>query len=944
MGASQGFERPGCRGAVDECCELLKGQMGIDLREVMYGVGGEGGEGGGGGRDLQKLFFRGVGGSGKEEEGRRQLNQTWLGQPAVFVVEYALAGLLRRWGLEPQALMGYSVGEYVAATIAGVLSLGDGLRLVAERAKLIEKLPEGAMLAVAGSEGEVQGLLGEKLSIAICNGPRQTVVAGPEDAIGELEGRLAEKEMVNRRLPTRHAFHSRMMEAGYQEMVELMRGVELKAPKIAYISNVTGTWIKEEEARDVEYWAKHMCGTVRFGDGVGELLQGGEKVLVEVGPGQGLGSVVKQHGEYQKRTETVMVSTMKTVYSEEEDQEVLLGALGKLWLAGTEIDWGSYYGEEKRRRIALPTYPFERQSFWIETARTRRKELKSGRKPEIADWFYEPIWLEAQLAKTARRNAIPTKAHWLVFVDCCGIGSGLGGELKAVTKNITTVKVGPGFSKTGPNEYVIQPGELAHYKALIRELKESGAKLEHIVHLWSVTADGEQGFDELQKTGFYSLQFLAKALGENRITGALRLDIVSNHLYAVQAAEELCPEKATILGPCRVIPQEYPNITTRVIDIVEAQVSSGQQEQLLTNLLEEVTSDGFDVTVSYRGDRRLVQSFSALRLEEESEKEEVLRPGGVYLITGGLGAVGLVLAQMLTSRFGAKVVLTGRRAFPAKEEWGEWLAGHEPSDKVSAKIRCLQAMEQEGGEVMVVGGDVADEASMRKVFAAIDEHYGVLHGVLHAAGVPEADSQKVIQEITTAQSECHFHAKVHGTRVLARLLEERQIDFCMLFSSISVPLGGITLSAYAAGNAFLDTFAQHKNQAGGTRWVAVNWDTWKVGQQVEEQKYKGLETTLADFVMFPQEGAEAFRRIVSSTRASQVVNSTADLKSRLDQWIYRRHLREKKTAKRGGDSSHYARPNLSTSYQAVNTECEERVARVLQEELGIESVGLPDHN
>src|SRR6202451_1073356 len=443
MGAGLYGSEPGFREAVDECCELLKGQMGIDLREVMYGVGGEGGEGGGERRDLQKLFFRGVGGSGKEEEGRRALNQTWLGEPAVFVVEYALASLLRSWGLEPQALMGYSVGEYVAATIGRVMRLGDGLRLVAERAKLIEKLPEGAMLAVAGSEGEVQGLLGEKLSIAICNGPRQTVVAGPEDAIGELEGRLAEKEMVNRRLPTRHAFHSRMMEAGYQEMVELMRGVELKAPKIAYISNVTGTGIKKEKARDVEYWAKHMCGTVRFGDGVGELLQGGEEVLVEVGPGQGLGSVVKQHGEYQKRTETVMVSTMKTVYSEEEDQEVLLGALGKLWLAGTEIDWGSYYGEEKRRRIALPTYPFERQSFWIETARTRRKELKSGRKPEIADWFYNSRWSEVDLpGPTAGQNSVSSDSHWLVFLDSIGIGAKLTERLKAVTRNITTVSAG----------------------------------------------------------------------------------------------------------------------------------------------------------------------------------------------------------------------------------------------------------------------------------------------------------------------------------------------------------------------------------------------------------------------------------------------------------------------------------------------------------------------
>src|ERR1017187_9769215 len=830
------------------------------------------------------------------------------------------------------------------------MCLGDGLRLVAGRGKLIEKLGGGAMLAVALGEEQLQPLLGEKVSIAISHGPKLTVVSGTEEAIAELEVTLQQKEMVSRRLQTRHAFHSRMMEPAYGEFVKLVETVELKAPQIPYISNVTGSWIKEEEARDAHYWARHMCQRVRFGEGISEILRGGEKVLVEVGPGQGLGSVVKQHPEYQRRNETVVISTMRTVYGREADQEVLLGALGKLWLAGTEIDWATYYRQEKRRRIPLPTYPFERQSFWIETSRGKRKQIHAGKKSEVADWFYEPVWSETSLTKTADHNtAVRPEAHWLVFLDSCGIGSKLVERIRTVTKNITTVRAGLRFSKTRPGEYVIDPAELSNYKTVIKELKDSGATLEHVVQLWNVTEKGEATFDDLQKLGFYSLQFVAKALGENRITGALKLDIVANQLYAADAAEDLCPGKATLLGPCRVIPQEYPNVASRSIDIVVSEGGSANEEQLLANLFNEVTSDCADVTICYRENRRMVQSFLPTRLEEVVADKEVLRQGGVYLITGGLGGVGLVLADLLASRFGAKLVLTGRKSLPQKEQWTEWLAAHGELNEVSAKIRKVQALEEKGAEVMVVSADVADEARMREVLAAIEARFGTLNGVLHTAGAPEADSQKVIQQITPAQAECQFKAKVHGTMVLERLLRERDVYFCLLFSSISVILGGITLSAYAAGNAFLDSFADQRNKAAGTRWIAVNWDTWKAQKDKNkekgsrDQKYKGLETTIADFVMWPQEGAEAFRRVLGSTTANYLLNSTADLQSRLDQWIYRKDLREKKVAKRRGAPSYYSRPNLSTAYTAANNETEERVARVLQDVLGIEKVGLHDN-
>jgi acyl transferase domain-containing protein/acyl carrier protein len=933
MAAGLYQQEPVFRATFDECCNYLSKEIGIDLREVLFAENSDNSSP----ADLQKLFFRGT---QNQDEKASRLNQTWLAQPAVFVVEYCLAKLLMSWGIIPEALIGYSVGEFAAAAIAGSLSLQDALRLLATRAKLIDKLPGGAMLAVPVAEQELSGMLDDELSIAIISGPKMTVVSGPEQAIAAFEDRLNQKEIVSRRLQTTHAFHSKMMEAASAELLEVVKTIELNEPKIPYISNVTGTWITAEEATDVRYWARHMCQTVHFGKGISELLSKRDRILVEVGPGQGLGSIVKQHPEYRKQQpEPLVISTMRTVYSREQDQEVLLGSVGKLWLAGTKIDWHSYYQEEKRKRAPLPTYPFERQRYWIETSRLQKKEA-AGKKPNVADWFYEATWREVALPVTGGNKAPGKNSHWLVFADAVQIGSQLAKRLKAITSNVITVSAGTKFAKVDAGQYEIDPGDYSHYKKLIKTLRDSGATVEHIVHLWNVTTEDEPRLEELQTSGFYSLLFLAKALGENKITGAVELDIVSNGLYAAHDNDYVCAAKSMLLGPCKVIPQECPNITSRSIDIKVLQSGSAEEESLVGTLFTELTTECFDVAVSYRNGRRLVQSFVPQRLEEVSVENDKLKQGGVYLITGGLGGVGLVLAEMLAGSYAAKVVLTTRKEFPVREEWDQWLSSHEEHDEVSAKIRKFRKSEEKGGgEILVLTTDAADEAGMRQAFATIDKRFGRIDGVFHAAGLTSAESHSIIQKTTAEKVDAHFASKVHGTLVLARLLEGRNVDFCLLYSSLAATLAGISFSAYAAANAFQEGFAISQRKSERTRWIAVNWDSWATREG--EQDHKG--TTLEDFLMLPHEGIEAVRRVLGSTTANHLVNSTADLQVRLDQWIYRKHLREKKVDRSGSAASYYARPNLAAAYAPANNETEERVARVLQDVLGIEKVGLHDN-
>ncbi len=363
------YEREeGFRRRVDRCAELLLPLLGTDLREVLYPTvlpGEHRGAPATTGVDLAAMLGRrpGTGGGGD------RLDRTVFAHPALFAVEYALAGLWMDWGVEPQAVAGYSLGEYVAACVAGVFSLEDALLLVARRAQMIEELPAGAMLAVPLAPAPLRDLLGADLAVAAVNGPQVTVVAGTTTAVAELASRLAAEGFSCRPLRTRHAFHCHLMEPVAERLTQLVAGVARRAPSIPCLSNVTGTWMRRSEVTDPGYWARHLLATVRFADNLAELWNEPGRILLEVGPGQSLASLALQHPASAGSTGSVgplAIPSLSAAYERQEDQEALLGALGRLWLAGIRVDWRRFYAGEHRLHVALPTYPFERQRYWLD--------------------------------------------------------------------------------------------------------------------------------------------------------------------------------------------------------------------------------------------------------------------------------------------------------------------------------------------------------------------------------------------------------------------------------------------------------------------------------------------------------------------------------------------------------------------------------------------------
>jgi len=364
---------------VDHCSELLQPLLGVDLRKTMYPdprVRQQNEV-----RTEERMNFRNLVQRAREDNSPtlQEIHRTLWAQPALFVIEYALAKLWMSWGIVPESMMGYSIGEYVAACLAGVISLEDSLRVLAVRAQRIEALPPGAMLAIAASEEEVRPLLTPEISMAGINGKSLCVVAGTPEAVDALQQRLlSEGELVCRRLLATHAFHSPLMEPVAEELTRLARSIRFSPPRIPYISNVTGKPITDAEATDATYWARHLTQPVQFAAGLQHMCSPTAPVFLEVGPGQMLTSLAEQYLAGRGLADRVALASLPHASDAQPDRAFILSTLGNLWLAGIEPDWVGVHRDERRSRVLLPTYPFERQRYWV----TPRRQPQQKREAE----------------------------------------------------------------------------------------------------------------------------------------------------------------------------------------------------------------------------------------------------------------------------------------------------------------------------------------------------------------------------------------------------------------------------------------------------------------------------------------------------------------------------------------------------------------------------------
>ncbi|WP_410571033.1 SDR family NAD(P)-dependent oxidoreductase [Amycolatopsis sp. cmx-4-61] len=757
MGAELYRSEPVFAAAVDECCELA-GLPG--LKELIFDRGGD-----------------------------AQLRETRYTQPALFVVEYALATLWRSWGVRPGAMIGHSVGEYVAATVAGVFTLADALRLVVRRGELMQAMPAGAMLAVQLDEAAVTQRLPEGLAIAGVNGPGTCVVAGPSDAVADFAALLRSSDVQCRELVTSHAFHSPMMDPILAEFTEAVAAVPRSAPSLPFLSNLTGGWITDAQATDPGYWAAHLRQAVRFGDCVRTLFAGGDRwALVECGPGHQLAGLAR--GQVPKGLPAPRPSLPGRT-DREGDVETLHAAAGLLWTHGVPVE-----STVPGHRVPLPGYPYARKRYWVDPdpAGTIAEPARPSGPLPLDEWFAVPSWRQA--GPELRREPFAT---CLAFVD----DDVLPGLLRDAGVTVTEVRPGAEFAAV-EHGFTVRPGARKDYDELVAAL---GTRPERVVHAWAL--GGTETGMAAQDRGFFSVLDLVQAWGE-----PVRIDVLATGTADVTGTDLTRPEHATLAGIARVLPLEVPGTVVRRIDV----------ESVSGAVVAELFGPADTAEVALRRGRRWVLEHTQLTVPEVTQP--VLREGGRYLITGGTGGIGITLAEDFALRVRAKLILLTRSGLPPREDW----AAYDGDDRPARAIRAIRRMEAAGAVVHVVAADVTDPVRLREVRELAEREFGGLDGIVHAAGLPGGGVAEVKER---AAAEAVLAPKIGGTLALAEAFADLPMDFVALCSSVTAVSGDFGQVDYCAANNFLDAYARGSH-GWRARVVSHDWGGWdEVGMAAE---------------------------------------------------------------------------------------------------------------
>ncbi|MFB7917450.1 beta-ketoacyl synthase N-terminal-like domain-containing protein [Streptomyces sp. NPDC056061] len=850
MGADLHRHEPVFREAFDRCAEILRPLVGRDLREIVFAADGD--------------------------EARERLRQTRYTQPAVFCVDYAVARLLMSWGVRPDAMTGHSIGELVAACLAGVFTLEDALRVVARRAGLMQDLPPGRMLSVLLDEDALAEALDGRATIAAVNAPGSCVVAGTPQEVAEARRVLTERGVPVRELETSHAFHTALVEPALPGLAEVLRQVRLNKPRIPFLSNVTGTWITDEQATDPEYWVAHTRRPVRFSDGIGALAERGPVVFVEVGPGSQLSGLVRSRPE----PSTVVAPLRRPRGTQEAaGHRSVREGLGALWRLGVPVDWAALHRGRARRRVPLPAYPFEGRSHLL--PRPGATSGGGSARTDPARWTYAPVWHRAPLPAVPQES-VGEPRTWLVLTDEHGLTDEVSAALRAGGHTVVTVRKGTAYARRSGHDFTADPADPGHLPRLVRELRGDGTTPDRILHGWSVGGGDEDGtgaadrYRDALDAGFHSLVALARTLGESGDTRPVRVDVVTDGLQDAHGSAVVRPERATLYGAVTVLPQEYAWLTCHSIDI-ELPRDASERTRAAGRLVAELSGPGREPLVAHRGGLRLLRAFAPVELAAVAP-ERAWREDAGYLVTGVSGEAGLSFAEHLAS-VGARLMLVGAPDFPAEDDWASWLTGAAGDDAgVRDRVARLAALRAARPDAVVYrGADLADPDRAGRVVEEARSLFGAVRGVLHLA---DERGSGLVALKERGDFDAVLAARVRSTLLLGELLAAEEPEFFLLGSATTGIVGGFGQSENCATAAFLDAYAQAAAADGRTvvtvDWAQWEWDDWFEQQMAGLPEVRALYERLRRTQGVPVADGLALARAALAGGLPQVVVSRAD--------------------------------------------------------------------
>ncbi|PTW60203.1 acyl transferase domain-containing protein [Breoghania corrubedonensis] len=807
MGRGLYETEPVFRAAMERCSAILEPDLEHRLTDVLY----------------------------HDEALRTLVHDTTYTQPALFAVEYALYELWQSRGVSSEIVLGHSVGEYVAATVAGVFSLEDGLRLIARRGRLMGALPRnGAMASITAGPDRVREILTEsgcELSVAAQNGPLNTVVSGLESEIEKLERYGSGREIPVTRLKVSHAFHSMLMDPVLAEFEDFAQGVAFHPPRLTMISNVTGE-IAGDAVASPKYWTDHIRNAVLFRQCLESARRCGATVFLEMGAHPVLSGLAQTAIE-QDEEKVSFVGTLKRGI---DDRAAFAAASGRLFCAGVSPEWRTYEPARSHRVVAFPRTPYQRKRHWIEAGGRERPQWHNRRRwVPLADRAEDP----------GRRLG-----RWLVVGDPAGLGGSLA-------QAITDAEEGSGASA------VLDPAFCFHDKVAIAEAVETFRRdgsdpIAGVIFAPGQGAEIGTEVEAVASTGARKLMNLAhlqQVLCENENLADTRIWIVGRGGHAsggerqsAKAAAQVRGmelQSAMLHGMGLVLQNEYPQTWGGSIDLAR-EPEPGEAAAVLDILRSASAEAAYAVRAG---------EISVLRVAPVPESEIApaasISPDRVYLVTGASGALARQVADWLVASGARHLFLISRSAEKLRQT--KWCA----------------SLASAGISIEAASANVADEAVMRDVFAKITAHGVPLGGIVHTAGIVE--DQLVSGMRNDSALRRTLVAKLEGTLVLDRLSRQHSPDFFICFSSVSALLGMKGQAAYVAANSAMNRIVEGRNRA-GLPGLSIEWGPWvQAGMAASlDEKFR---KRLGDFGILGIENAEGIRKLAELSGTNGVISS-----------------------------------------------------------------------
>ncbi|MCF6437886.1 amino acid adenylation domain-containing protein [Pseudoalteromonas luteoviolacea] len=809
-----------------------------------------------------------------EGEDAASLSETSLTQPLLFSFEYALAKSLIELGVEPDAMIGHSIGEYVCACLSGVFTLEEALHLVSERGRLMQSMASGGMLSISAPVEEVRDLIAQNhCDLAAVNSPQQCVASGSSQHIAKLNSILETQSISTVILRTSHAFHSSMMTPALDAFKAVVSKVDLRVPTRAFYSNLDGK-LADERVTTADYWVNHLRDTVEFANGIQALSEIPQRLFIEVGPGRTLSNMLVQSGIDRHRVISCLGGR-----NEPKSSKVWLNALASLWQHGVAIDWQSLQAHRKLQKHSVPAQPFERNRHWLGqvnqvVAAADASGVTNARRI-VDSWLYQPVWhAQSEMAQAAFEVEKATLE--LQGNECCLVivkNDEEGNRFANCLADRTDIIVMKEGGESCADTLTFSSEDKHSYQAALEELIAKGVMPAYIIHALNLSSTGESEDDPTRlNDNLYSLMYLAQALDEVHLNQPLKLILVSQQAHYLRAGDSVYPERTMLTALGEVVEQEFDFITCRHLDLGQ-RFSYSKAE--MSQLIEQISVPELSGPCILSDSCVWTRSYQNVDMPSPQDTPSILVQGGTYLVTGGLGGVGLQIAQSLAEQTQGTIILLSRKELIARPHWHRWIMQFGADDETSQQVQAILKMEQAGATVKVFQTDVACEAQMSSLFAKLEAQGVTMNGVVHAAGVAGGGmlALKNKEDLDTV-----IRAKVQGSQLLVKMLNQQPsvpafLLFCSSLSAIKTTAGQYD---YCAANAYQDALAFACVEQSSMRVMSIDWYAWaeqgmawrafsqEHGEEIAAQQ---LRSSLSN-----AEGIDIFNRLLNRPAIQTVVS------------------------------------------------------------------------